>query len=60
MKMLSKIRDPEKIIPDPGSLGSKKGWIQDPDPRHCLQQNIFLDFYECWMGRKLARAELSG
>jgi hypothetical protein len=26
--LCNRIRDPEKIIPDPGSLGSKKG----PDP----------------------------
>ncbi len=49
VKKLSKIWvwDPgsetrKKLIPDPGSRiqGSKRHRIPDPDPQHCLEQNV--------------------
>ncbi len=41
---VSEIRDPEKLIPDPGSWiqGSKRHRIPDPDPQHCYKQQFML------------------
>ena len=44
MGLGSEIRDPEKTYSGSRIQGSKRHWIPDPDPQHCLEGRQFMIF----------------